>query len=51
MKFSEITIQDDPQQVQDSPCPICGWATYPPTFTCIRCERRKHDAGRTEPKL
>lgn len=36
----------DLQRRPEKPCPVCGSCVYPPSYFCIRCERRKlHDPG------
>ncbi len=38
----EPVLYLDPQnQIPACCCEICGGAQYAPTFTCLRCERRK----------
>ncbi|HIT34249.1 MAG TPA: hypothetical protein IAC31_06460 [Candidatus Faecousia intestinigallinarum] len=38
----ESTLFSDPQAVRPAGyCPLCGGALYPPSLTCLRCERRR----------
>lgn len=41
----EATLYIDPQTVPSKPCPVCGGATYPPEYFCLRCEVNNYDAN------
>lgn len=51
MNIPEISHMQDPQTRNERRCPVCDGCVYPPSFYCIRCERRAHDASRIKPKL
>lgn len=43
MKNLEPILFSDPQRQPEKRCPYCGGCVYPPSFFCIRCERRDDD--------
>ena len=36
----DTTMTNDPQCRREKRCCRCGGCIYPPTYYCIRCERR-----------
>ena len=36
----DTTMPTDPQCSREKRCPRCRGCIYPPTYHCIRCERR-----------
>ena len=51
MKCPEISLINDPQTVPEKRCPLCDGCVYPPSYFCIRCERRSYGPGRFKSRL